>query len=1047
MTTKTLTGTYPSGYTITSATTFVSVTATGYVEESGILSLASGACVVVNDGRVKGDDVAVYLLNGADIINGSNSYSSALISGSNDGAIIRNGAGEVVNYGVIIGSTAGFGAGVELGAHGSVINGDPQDTAAVITGGAFGVELSGGVGVRVTNFGAITASAGGTTTGVYIGAGGSVINGNDLDATALIRAGAYGVLAKSNSFLTNYGTIANTYGTLAKAAAVYFRDGADISNGDSQDTRALIEGRIGVYVLNAVAVVNNSGTITGVDAAVLFGAGGAVGNGNLTDTAALIRGSTGVDLGPEVSGDPGRVGNYGTVIGTGFGGSFGVEIAGGGFVTNGAATDRGALIQGYDGVYLSAGGGVRNFGTIEGEGQTYKLAGVRIVDGGYVTNGSDEDRSALIEGYNGVLISAGTGTVANSGTILADDLLEPGVFLNAGGSLTNGSINNDSALIEGSSGVLLNGVGASANFGSIQGLGDANYFGAYLALGASLTNGASGHAGGLIEGPTGAEVAGTGTLTNFGAIDGTGGVAVALRASTATLVAEAGSVFEGSVTGDGGTLVLGSGVGTISGLTGGDVTVSGSMPTTTFDDFGDLTLLPAVQMTLEGTGTVSSGFALDDDGTLTVTRTLDASGTVSGSGTLALFDAAATFSAGTVLTVAEVNQSGAGSVATIEATTLDYAGVWTQSAGTVSVAAGDQIDFTGTGNVFSGTLTGDGTIAFTGGSDTLSGTTLSAPDHDVLVSGATVTLAGAINLEDTLNATTTDLIVAAGGATLSGAGGRLELTNAGTNTVIGASAAATLTNDDVIFGAGDLGHGRLTFDNGAKGIIEGDDSVALILDTGTNTIVSAGEIVAVTALTIDSPLDNAGVLYAVGGTLTALGAVTGAGHAEVEGGGTLIMKGAFNQNVTFASGSTGVIELEDAKGYTTGTITGFSTTGANALDLLDIPFVSGTTTATYTGTTTLGVLTVKEGANVAKITLEGDYLGSTFTVLAGPGGTTKVVDPAEVSTPHEAAPLSPHPFIAAMAGFAAPGAGASALDAALWRTPPPTLAMPRAQMA
>jgi hypothetical protein len=129
-------------------------------------------------------------------------------------------------------------------------------------------------------------------------------------------------------------------------------------------------------------------------------------------------------------------------------------------------------------------------------------------------------------------------------------------------------------------------------------------------------------------------------------------------------------------------------------------------------------------------------------------------------------------------------------------------------------------------------------------------------------------------------------------------------------------------------------------------------------------------------------------------------------------------------------------------------ITGFSTTGANALDLLDIPFVSGTTTATYTGTTTFGVLTVQEGANVAKITLEGDYLGSTFTVSAGPGGGTKVVDPDRASTaPHAAALLSPHSFIAAMAGFGAPEVGASALAGAHRSTSSPMLALPSVQIA
>jgi hypothetical protein len=87
--------------------------------------------------------------------------------------------------------------------------------------------------------------------------------------------------------------------------------------------------------------------------------------------------------------------------------------------------------------------------------------------------------------------------------------------------------------------------------------------------------------------------------------------------------------------------------------------------------------------------------------------------------------------------------------------------------------------------------------------------------------------------------------------------------------------------------------------------------------------------------------------------------------------------------------------------------------------LLDIPFVSGTTTATYTGTTTSGVLTVKDGANVATVHLTGNYTTSTFTVSAGPGGVgTKVVDPAGAAAPpHAAAPISPHSFIAAMAGF------------------------------
>jgi hypothetical protein len=98
------------------------------------------------------------------------------------------------------------------------------------------------------------------------------------------------------------------------------------------------------------------------------------------------------------------------------------------------------------------------------------------------------------------------------------------------------------------------------------------------------------------------------------------------------------------------------------------------------------------------------------------------------------------------------------------------------------------------------------------------------------------------------------------------------------------------------------------------------------------------------------------------------------------------------------------------------------------------------------------VLTVKDGSNVATIHLTGNYTTSTFTVSAGPGGVgTKVVDPGKATAPHliPPAPLSPHPFIAAMASFGAPAAGAVALDGAVWRAPPlpSTLVMPRDQMA
>jgi hypothetical protein len=195
-------------------------------------------------------------------------------------------------------------------------------------------------------------------------------------------------------------------------------------------------------------------------------------------------------------------------------------------------------------------------------------------------------------------------------------------------------------------------------------------------------------------------------------------------------------------------------------------------------------------------------------------------------------------------------------------------------------------------------------------------------------------------------------------------------------------------------------------------------------------------------MVIESPLDNSGYLVAYSSTLLVEYPVTGPGHIEVENTGILDLLGAVTENVTFTSGSTGMLILEDPKSDT-GTITGFSKTGANTLVLDNLPF-AGTTTGVYTGTTTSGVLTVTEGSNVATINLIGDYLGQTFTLSSGPGGSTNVVDPTTAPAAQLTTTLSPHPFIAAMAGFGAPSTGASAPEGDHRTTSLPMLAVPRA---
>ena len=282
--------------------------------------------------------------------------------------------------------------------------------------------------------------------------------------------------------------------------------------------------------------------------------------------------------------------------------------------------------------------------------------------------------------------------------------------------------------------------------------------------------------------------------------------------------------------------------------------------------------------------------------------------------------------------------------------------------------------------------------------------------------------------------TTPDLIVAAGGATLNG-GGTLALSNLATNLIQGAKASATLTNvDNTISGAGQLGAGQLTLSNKGSGTINGNGTVALIIDTGANTISNAGLIEATGAggVTIQSAVNNTGVLEANGGSLTVNGAVSGGGSAVIKGA-MLMFASSFSQDVSF-TGATGVLELAQSQTYKK-SVTGFSHTGGTSLDLLDIAFVSSKeATFVDNGSKTGGVLTVTDGVHTAKITLVGDYTAATFTASSDGHGGVSIVDPtgdggsSRPPVSQEAArPVSSEAshrqFIEAMAGFGADSGG------------------------
>ncbi len=227
---------------------------------------------------------------------------------------------------------------------------------------------------------------------------------------------------------------------------------------------------------------------------------------------------------------------------------------------------------------------------------------------------------------------------------------------------------------------------------------------------------------------------------------------------------------------------------------------------------------------------------------------------------------------------------------------------------------------------------------------------------------------------------------------------------------------------------------------GASGAISGPEAMsftgfgAYMIAAGADWTLTAGNALAAGQtftnlgdLTVAGALKNSGTLYNRSGETIVDGAVSGAGKVEIDAGVADFVS-TFIQNVTFVSGATGTLELAKSRTYT-GEITGFSKTGANALDLADITFVVGKTEATFAGTATSGVLTVTDGSRTAKITLEGDYLGETFAAVTDGHGGTKVT----AGTSTAAA------FANALAAFAPAASINSPVSAVERATPSPTL--------
>jgi hypothetical protein len=483
----------------------------GTIKATGSLGKASG----------------VSMLPGGTVTNGSASDTSATIIGERHGVYLRaQVASAVLNFGTIQGIN-NDGLDIYLGAN--LTNGSTADTVAHIVGSTGVYE---GGASTISNFATISGSG----TAIVLGKGGKLINGSGADTIAQVIGGTGLSDALAAATIANYGSIIGTNGS-----AIVLSAGGTVTNGSSTHTGARINAtNVGISGNATAATVVNLATITGNNLGVGLGSGGRVTNGSTGDVTALINGGGGVSIG----GVAGTVVSFGTITGS-F--STGVNLSFGGSVTNGSASDKTALISGTNGVSATGvASTVANFGTINGTANN----GVGLVFGGSLTNGSVTDTVASISGLNaGVVFGAhASGTLANFGTILCTDTTIgtasfAGVVAGSDAVVVNGAANSTVAVIAGYyAGIQIRGTAATVtNFGEVSASGTGG-IGVYLSAGGTVTNGGPANkSASILSSDIGVEAAHhTGTVVNFGTIKGDGAV------GRGVVLSVGGSVTNGS---------------------------------------------------------------------------------------------------------------------------------------------------------------------------------------------------------------------------------------------------------------------------------------------------------------------------------------------------------------------------------------------------------------------------------------------------------------------------------------------------------------------
>ena len=926
----------------------------GTVTNAGTITTTAGAGVFLLDGGSVTNEVggvinshgpSVTILGAGTIVNAGSltaaTYVGVAMIGSgtlvnqSTGTIVGDTSGVYSKYNTVTVTNAGHisaigvnSSGVAMIGGGTVIN----NASGTITGTGSGVYGKTG-GVTVNNTGAISATG---TNGAALAlfAGGTVNNYSG----GTITGNAAGVYGKTGAItVTNAGTITSIGAGVADAAVALFAGGA-VTN----QTGGVITGNdVGVYIKGGSGSVTNAGQITGTTASVEFLGSGA-------NTLTLQTGSTltGDAFGSTAGGATNALILQGTgaannnffnfntltVQATGTWTLGGTSTIGTTEVTTGTLLNTGSLSTT---MTVDAGAALINSGTLT---DTFGH-GIQLQGGNTVANQS----TGTIIGYFGLGATGDNVTITNAGAIRATEV---GVYLRNASSLTNQA----TGAIFGGYGVLMTGAGTVTNAGRIDGFWSV---GVALLQGGTITNQTGGeiygasfgvatgypHHAGPTPGPVtltnsgtiygyvvGAFLRGSATVTNAGAIVGTGEYGIGIIASKGGTIA---NLAGGTISGAYGGLFSNSSATTVTNAG----TISGTGLPGYFT--AGVSLFAGGSVTNYGSGTISGvnagvygvGASVTNFGSITSSN---------GAGVSLLGGGSVTNQTGGVITGADVGVYVVGG-----SSTVTNAGAITSSNGVGVLLAGGGSVSNQTGGVITGATVG------------------------VYVAGAssTVTNAGTISGHGTYGA---GVELSVGGTVINNAGGTIT----GAQGIYSESGAVTVTNAGVISGTGNYGVGVNLFGGGVVtnqtgGVISGTSEGVFVYGASPSVITNAGSISGT----------NVGVVLIGGGTVTNTtgGTITGKLYGVYGGGAATTVTNA--GAITSSSGAgvvlgSGGAVINQTGGVITGGTYGVFVAGGGAVT--NAGLITGTTASVVFEGVGSNTLTLQTGG-----ALSGEVDGST----------------------------------------------------------------------